>query len=189
MPDHPPTDAEVIEALRQYAELGSIPLREQSAQRPTFSSFNLTMTKTRIIPAASGWLDYLVLQLGTGQAASGFGAMVQYFVATGELAPAVSGLQYRFIHNGALMPSQEFALDPLVDPNINHAAAAPFPAQKRRFNLELYNRDRLVLQVNNTGGADARAFAGLFGYYYPNQSMPRESQESGGFKHVDSWHE
>jgi hypothetical protein len=183
-----PTKGQLVSALVMVAELGSIPIREQSNQRSTFASTNLTRTKTRTVPAGTAWTDYLLVQMGEADAPSGFAATIDYYVASGLVDPATSGLQYRFLKDGALMASQEFSMPAGVDMTVDHLALAPFPAQKRRLNIKLYNRERFVLQVRNTGVADTVAIAALMGYCYPNQSSPREAQENTGFDHSDNWH-
>lgn len=183
------TESQVIGALADFVRLGSVSIREQGVQRPTFASLNLTETRCRTIPAGSGWVDYITIQMNEGKAAAGYAAFIEFYIASGKTDPATSGLQYRFMLNGALLPSQEFLPPAGVDINVNHLSATPFPAQPRRIAMVVDNDSRLVLQVNNTGGAITTAYAGLFGWYFPNQSQPREAQESTGFGHSDSWHE
>lgn len=183
------SEQQVVDALADFVRLGSVSIREQGVQRPTFASVNLTETRCRTIQSASGWVDYITIQMGEGSAAQGFAAFIEFYTASGKTDPAVSGLQYRFVLDGALMASQEFARLGNVDTNVNHLSSTPFPAQPRRLNLYVNNGSRLVLQVNNTGGAATTAYAGLFGWYLPNTSMPREAQEGTGFGHSDSWHQ
>jgi len=183
------TEQQVVNALADFVRLGSVSIREQGVQRPTFGSVNLTETRCRSIPAASGWVDYITIKMGLGAAPQGFAAVIEFFTASGKTDPATSGLQYRFMLDGALMASQEFAIPAGVDLNVNHLSTTPFPAQPRRLNLFVNNESRLALQVNNTGGVATVAYAGLFGWYLPNQSMPRDAQESTGFDHSDSWHQ
>ncbi len=164
------TVPEAIDAAALVARNISIPLREPSYSRPPYWGLPLNESRTRPIPAASGWLDYIVLHLGKtpGQAPDGYSARVQYYIASGNESPITSGLLYRFVYNGQLLRSQEFDITNDIERHIDHLAAMPYPAQPRRIDLHLRNNSRLVLQVNNTGGSPTYAFASLMGYYYPN---------------------
>lgn len=175
------TVPEAISAAAIVARNISIPLREPSYSRPPYWALPLNITKTRPIPAASGWLEYLVIHLGvTGLAPDGYSARVQYYIASGSVDPTTSGLRYRFRYNGALLPAQEFDITDGIERHIDHLAAAPYPAMPRRFDLHMRNNSRLVLEVNNTGGASTFAFAALMGYYYPNLGdLDRGAQERG----------
>ncbi len=170
------------------AKMGSIPLREESANRPPFDAYTLTKTRTRIIPAGQDWIDYVVIQLGNEEAPNGYAARITGFVASGLEDPATSGLEYRFIFNNYQhMTPQEFILTNGVDLNVNHLAAQPFPSQPRKVTMQLQNDQRMVLQVRNTGGADTVALGALYGWYYPNLGdMPLDAQESTGFRQDDS---
>lgn len=183
------SEQQVVNALADFVRLGSVSIREQGVQRPTFASINLTETRCRTIPAASGWIDYITIQMGVDSAPAGYAAFIEFYIASGKTDPATSGLQYRFMLDGALMASQEFTRLAGVDSNVDHLSTTPFPAQPRRLNLYVNNNSLLRLQVNNTGVADTVAYAGLFGWYLPNESMPREAQEGTGFGHSDTWHQ
>ena len=171
---------EAIDAAKSVARNISIPLREPSYSRPPFWALPLNESKTRPIPAGSGWIDYIDLHLGMQLAPTGHSARVQWFIASGADSPITSGLLYRFKYNGALLASQEFDITNDIERHIDHLAAMPYLAQPRRLDLHLRNESRLVLQVNNTGGATTLAFASLMGYYYPNLGdLDRGSLERG----------
>jgi hypothetical protein len=180
--------AVVTGALTMVAQMGSIPLREEGIARPPFGAYTLTRTKTRIIPAGQAWIDYVVIQMGEGEAPSGYAARIAGFVASGLLDPATTGIEYRFlINNYQQMSPQEFVLAAGVDLNVDHLAAQPFPSQPRKVMMQLQNDQRLALQVRNTGGVDAVALGAIYGWYYPNLGdMPRDAQESTGFRQDDS---
>lgn len=178
----------VTDALLMVAQMGSIPLREESIGRPPFGAYTLAKTRTRIIPAGQPWTDYVTIQMGLEEAPSGYAAKVTGFVASGLIDPAITGLQYRLMFNNyAQMPAQEFGIPNGEDLNVEHLSATPFPSQPRRIHLQVQNDQRLVLQVRNTGIADATALGALYGWFYPNLGdMPRDAQESTGFRQDDS---
>ena len=181
------TVPEFARAAAAVAQLGSIPLREPSPQRPPFWAKPVIATKTRPIAAGTAWTDYLVLQGGRGFFPAGYGAVINRFVATGKDDPATSGLEYRFLVNGDLVREQEFDLTAGIDLNVDHAAAAPFPAQARRCYFLVVQYQMLQLQVRNTGVASTLAYAGLFGWYFPSSSGNiKEAFEAPGFAKDDS---
>lgn len=177
----------VVDALSMVAQMGSIPLREESASRPPFGAYTLTKTKTRTIPAGQPWTDYVEVQMGDRDAPEGYAAIINFYVASGLVDPAISGLQYRFLMNSMPLAAQEFMIPVGVDPNVNHLAVTPFPSQPRRVHFQVQNDQRFVLQVRNTGVATATALGGLFGWFYPNLGdLPRDAMESTGFRQDDS---
>jgi hypothetical protein len=156
--------------------------------RPPFWAYTFNETKTRPIPAGSGWLDYLVVQLGEspGTAPVGYSLVINQFIATGQVSPIVSGLRYRFLLKGTRLRSEEFDITNDIERHVDHGAARPWPAMQRRTFIQVGNQQLLVLQVNNTGGATTKAFASLAGWYYPNLGdMPRGSQEAGSQQDQD----
>jgi len=164
------TISEATDAAKITMRSMSVPMREPSYSRPPYWALPLNETRTRPIPALSGWLNYITIHMGQqpGLAPAGYSARVQYYIASGEVSPITSGLLYRFVYNGVLLRSEEFDITNDIERHIDHLAAMPFPAQPRRLDQHVRNDGRLVLQVNNTGGAIAMAFAALMGYYYPN---------------------
>lgn len=176
----------VLGAAAVVARLGSIPLREQSPGRPPFWAKPIVATKTRPIPAATAWFNYITLRGGFEFFPKGYSAVVNRFIATGKNA-AGTGLEYRFLLDDNLTPSQEFSLSPTVDYNVDRAAAAPFPSMVRRCFFNVAVNHVLALQVRNTGVATHIAYAGLFGWYYGAMGMQeREAFETSGFKLDDS---
>lgn len=163
------------------AKMGSIPFREPDYARPSYWAKNLSETRCRPIPSGAGWIDYITIQMGQGFAPQGYSCVVQYFIATGLLDPATSTLRYRFTQAGIPLPVQEFDINNNIELGVERASAIPWPAMVRRVYLEIQNDRQLVLQVMNTSGAPQLAFAGLFGYYFPNLGdLPRGSIESHG---------
>lgn len=182
-----PTLPELLHAAARVAQLGSIPLREPSPQRPPFWARPIVATKTRPIAAGAAWADYLVLRGGFDFFPSGYAASVTRFVATGKDNPATSGLEYRFLQSGDLVRSQEFDLTPGVDLNVDRDSTTPFPSQQRRCSFMITKGQVLQLQVRNTGGASTLAYAGLFGWYFPaSVGNLREAFEATGFAQDDS---
>lgn len=161
---------EAIEAAKIVMRTMSVPLREPSYARPPFWAYPLNENRTRPVPAGSGWLDYITLHLGQepGLAPNGYSARVQYYIASGDESPITSGLLYRFLYNGQLVPEQEFDITNDIERHVDHAAAIPYPAMTRRLDFHIRNNGRFVLQVNNTGPSTVIALAALCGYYYPN---------------------
>jgi hypothetical protein len=176
-----PSIPQVVAAAQMVAKMGSIPFREPEYARPSYASKNLSVTKTRPIPSAPGvWVDYITIQNGVGLSPQGYSAVIQYFTVTGENDPLTSTLRYRFKQSGSVLPTQEFDINNDIELGIDRAAALPWPAMVRRIYIELQNDRQLVLQVQNSSGVDQLAFAGLYGYYFPNLGdLPRGSLERG----------
>lgn len=177
------TVQQVVDGVALAAKNASLPLREPSYSRPPFWAKPLNETRTRPVAAGSGWLDYITLQLGQtpGLAPVGYSLVIDRYIATGEASPITSGLLYRFLVRGTHLREQEFDITNDIERHVDHAAAVPWPAMQRRIYIHVGNQQRLVLQVNNTGGASTKAYASISGYYYPNLGdLPRSSQESGG---------
>ncbi len=172
------------------AQMASIPLREQSTARPTFWSPPICQTKTRPIPAGTGWTDYLVLRSGVEFFPQGYGAEVNQFIATGKDDPATSMLQFRFVKEGfTIMPSQEFGLNATIDYGVDRSALnlSPWPAMVRRCVFTVMPQQSLVLQVKNADVAAHIAICGLFGWFFPTLSSgDRETLEASGFAQEDS---
>ncbi len=177
-----PTFDQVVRAAQMVAKMGSIPVREPEYARPSYWSKNLAETRTRPVPPTGGaWLDYITIQMGLGLAPQGYSAVVQYFITTGEDDPLTSGLRYRFTQAGIPLPVQEFDINNTIELGVDRFATLPWPAMVRRIYIEIQNDRQLVLQVQNNSGDDQLAFAGLFGYYFPNLGdLPRGAIERGG---------
>jgi hypothetical protein len=184
----PITVAEVIRASARMLKISSIPLREPSSARPTFWSQTICETRTRPVPPASGWLDYIVLQPGKGDAPAGYSGIINFMVTTAQTNMATNGLLYRFVLLGNLMPAQMFNLSPGFDLNVERVGTPnPFPAQPRRVFIIIDNNSRLVLQVNNTSGIPVNAYAALYGWWYPNLgTSERSAFEASGFIQTDA---
>ncbi len=183
------TVEQTIKAAAMAARIASLPLREPAYSRPPFWAKAFNETKTRPVVAGSGWLDYITIQLGQepGLAPVGYSLVVNQYIATGDVSPLVSGLVYRFIVRGMHLREQEFDITNTVERHVDHAAAKPWPAMQRRIYIHVGNQQRLVLQVNNQGGDETKAYASLAGYYYPNLlDLPRSSQETGSGGEEDS---
>ncbi len=179
----------LLQAMAIVARTGSIPLRESSSGRPPFWWKAITATKTRPIAAGTTWLDYIILRGGFEFFPKGYSATVNRFIATSKTDPATSLLQYRFLINGDIVPTQEFDLTAGIDFNVDRTATnlAPWPAMVRRCSFEIPTDNVLTLQVQNLGVATEIAIAGLFGWYYPSLGHPgREAFESTGMKQDDS---
>jgi hypothetical protein len=183
-----PTVEQLSDAMQNVLRVASLPIREPSPCRPTFWSIPITYTKTRPVPANSGWLDYLPMSPGQGMFPSGYNAAINFVIATSLTNMATNGLQYRFLLEGDLLPAQYFNLSPGFDLNVERVGAPnPFPAQTRRVNIVVPNTNHLSLQVNNTSGAPVLAYAGLFGWFYPNLgSSEKEAFNASGFVQDDA---
>jgi|GEM_PF-1777502 len=159
------------EALKQTAQLMSVPLRSPRWVKPTWWDHPLTVTRTRPIPAASGWLDLISITLGKSTfAPDGYSLRLAGYVATGKNDPLTTGMTYRFIKNGSLLNAQEFDITNTIERHVLRysGVAAPWPAFGRKMFLNVGNNGTLKLQVNNPSGASETAVAALYGYYYPN---------------------
>jgi hypothetical protein len=176
----------VVSAVQTLIKQSSIPLREPSTARPTFWSTCLAQTKTRPIPANSGWIDLNQLIPGVGTFPEHYAAIVNYFIATSQASMATSGLLYRFLLEGDLLPNVNLAAG--VDYNVERINTVnPFPAQPRKIFINVTSSQHLSLQVKNTSGTIQNAYTGLFGWFYPDLgSTGAEAYEGSGFQREDT---
>lgn len=186
------SEEDLVNALKQTASIMSVPTRPPSWVRPPWWAMPINVTRTRPIPAASGWVDYITVQLGqTDLAPVGYSIRLTGYVATGRNDPLTTGMTYRFLRNGTQLPTQEFDITNTVERHVmRYTETEPWPAFGRKMFFHVPNQSRLVLQVNNPSGAEEIAIAALYGYYYPNLGdVGRGGQEShvqGGWGHEDS---
>lgn len=165
------SSADLQAALAETARLLSFPTRQPRWVKPPFWAWPLNETRTRPIPAASGWVDYIDIELGKepGTAPEGFTLRLAAFIGTTENDPLTTGVTYRFKRNGALLPTQEFDITNTIERHLErYTNPEPYPAFARKMFLIVQNQGHLVLQVNNPSGSTQIAFAALYGYYYPN---------------------
>lgn len=176
-----PAAQQVIGAMATLAQMGSIPLREPVYNRPTFWSYPLNEMRARIVPPTTAFVDFIVIQMGRGRAPVGYSAKFQYWVMTGLNDPATSGITFRFLVNGSPFDPATFGITSNIDQCVERVNAPnPWPAQPQRFNMLITNDRQIRLQVRNTSGINQRAFAALYGYYYPNLGdLTRGSLERG----------
>lgn len=184
----PITVAEVIRATARMSRISSIPMREPSSARPTFWSQSICSTKTRPVPAMSGWLDYIVLQPGKGNAPAGYSGIINFMVATAQNNMATNGLLYRFLLLGSPLNPSMFNMQPGFDQYVERVGTPnPFPAQPRKVNIIIDNNSQLRMQVNNTSGVVVNAYAALYGWWYPNLgTSERSAFEASGFIQTDA---
>jgi len=185
-----PSENTIIEGALRAARIVSIPVRRPDWVDPSFWAYPLNQTKTRPVPAASSWLDYLTVRPSRagGLAPEGYSAVIKGFVATSEADPAVSGIRYRFMLGGRLLPAQEFGITDAIDRHVQRNDTYPWPAFHRRTFIQVSNNQLLTLQVRNTSGAEAVAIAGLYGWFYPNLgTLGKGGQEDGndGFQGLE----
>jgi hypothetical protein len=182
MPDAPITAADVVESARQVARVASIPVRENSVGRPSFRSKPISHnTKCRPIPANSPFIDYVFIQGGRGSFPAKYSAVIQYVIATGKNDMATSGLSYRWMLEGDLLPLQYIAYPAGIDQFVDRTLANPWPSQARRVHIIVTNGQSLSLQVQNTSGSIQLAYAGFFGFYYQNLgSLDKDAFSSSG---------
>ncbi len=159
---------QILRAAAIVARTGSIPFREPSSARPPFWAQPINTTKTRPIPAHTDWFDYVALSGGAEFFPEGYSAMVSHFIGTSKNDMVTSGIEYRFMLNGAFLPSQEIGLTAGVELGVDRLSTTPWPAMHRKISITVTNMSYLALQVRNTSGATQIAIAGLFGWYYPN---------------------
>jgi hypothetical protein len=184
MSDPAITFRSVVHAAETAAKIASIPIRNPAWQDPTFWSYPLNETRTRPVPANSGWLNYIVidLRLQQGFAPEDYTIRLKGFVATGQVDPATSGLEYRFVRGGQMLPTQEFDITDNIERHLERSFPFPYPCFHRRLMLLVTNDSQIVLQVRNASGTPRLAFASLYGYYYPNLGgAGRGTQESPEF--------
>lgn len=188
MPDFTPAEDTMVAAVITAAKQASIPIRNPAWIDPSWWSYPLNVTRTRPIPANSGWIDYIDLNttIGGGLSPSDYAIRLKGYVASGQYAPTVSGLLYRFRRNGGFPPDQEFDITDSIERHLErnnpNQFPHPFPCFHRRIVMVLNNNSRLTLQVNNTSGTARLAFASLFGYYYPNLlGLSKGGQEAPPF--------
>lgn len=177
-----PTFDAMAEALAETAKSASVPLRPPLWVKPSWWALPLLATKTRPIPAASGWIDYITITPETGFAPSGYSMRIVGFVATGENDPLVTGMTYRFVRGASRLPVQEFDITNTIERHVERysGVAAPWPAWGRKMFLNVINGQRLVLQVNNPDAAPQLAIAAIYGYFYPNlRDLGKGSLETG----------
>lgn len=179
---------EVISAAKRMAQQTSIPLREPATARPTFWSPCLAQTRTRPIPANSGWLNINTLVPGVGIFPSNYSCVVNQYIATSQAAMSASGLLYRFLVEGDMMPSQYFQIAAGVDYNVERVGTTnPFPSQPRKIFITLSNNQHLALQVNNTSGSIQQSYSALFGWFFPNLGGENKTSfEGSGFNQTDT---
>lgn len=179
---------EVIAASKRLVQQTSIPLREPSTGRPTFWSNCLAQTRTRPIPANSGWIDINQIRPGVGIFPENYSCIVNMFIATSQASMVTSGLLYQFLLEGDLMPSQYFAIAPGVDYNVERInEATPFPSQPRKIFISVGNNQHLSLQVMNTSSSIQNSYSALFGWFYPNLGNENKTSfEGSGFDQTDT---
>lgn len=184
------TSEELQQALADVARLMSIPTRSPRWVKQPWWAWPLNVTRTRPIPAGSGWIDYIRIQLGqTDLAPTGYSLRLAAFTGTGENDPLVTGMTYRFIRNGQRLPAQEFDITNTIEKHLERYSGVtfPFPTWARKMFLIVPNDGLLQLQVNNPSGAEELAFASLYGYYYPNLGdQGKGSLEATAVGHIDS---
>lgn len=177
------TSDDLMHALADTARMMSIPIRSPQWVKPTWWDYPLNLNKTRPVPANSGWLDYLVIQLGVSDfAPSGYSLRLMAYVATTKTNPLVNGVTYRFLRNGQQLPTQEFDITNTIERHILRYSGVPdpWPAYGRKMFLHVPNYGRLVLQVNNPSNTAQLCPVALYGYYWPNLGdLPRGSLETG----------
>lgn len=176
--------ADIVRGAAIVAEKLSIPFRQPKWQEPTFDSQPLLVTRTRPVPNDGVWYDFLTLsQPDPPEWPKNYGARLQRWVATGLTNMATSGLEYRWVRNGALMPVQDFNAEGTLELAVDRFAALPWPANWRQIDMILLDTDSLVIQVRNAGGGVLLALAGIQGFYFPDLgSQGRARMESGGIK-------
>ena len=192
MSDLTPAEDQMVAAVVVAARKSSIPIRNPAYIDPSWWSYPLNVTKTRPIPANSGWLNYLDINtnVGGGLVPTGHVIRLKGYVASGQYDPVVSGLRYRFLESGRHMPDQEFDITDSIERHLErnnpNQFPHPFPCFHRRIVITLNNDSRLTLQVNNTSGTVRLAFASLYGYYYPNLlGLSKGGQEAPPFTDED----
>jgi len=178
------TSEDLQQALADTAKMMSIPLRSPQWVKPTWWDYPLNETRTRPVPAQSGWLDYIVIQLGVtpGFAPLGYSLRLMAFVGTTRTDPLVNGVTYRFLRNGQQLASQEFDITNTIEKHILRYSGVPdpWPAYGRKMFLHVSNQGRLVLQVNNPSMSEQLCPVALYGFYWPNLGdLPRGSLETG----------
>lgn len=177
-----PTFDDMAQALAETARSMSVPLRPPLWVKPSWWSLPLLATKTRPVPAASGWIDYITIQPNVGLAPQGYSMRLIGYVATGENDPLVTGMTYRFVRGAQRLPVQEFNITDTIERHVERYSGVPnpWPAWGRRIFLHAINDQRIVLQVNNPDAAPQIAIAALYGYFYPNlRDVGRGSLETG----------
>jgi hypothetical protein len=176
------TRDDLLQSLADVARIMSIPKRDPRWVKPTFWDYPLNETRTRPVPANSGWLDYITIHLGVqpGFAPEGYSLRLMAFVGTTLTDPLTNGVTYRFLKNGFPLPAQEIDITNNIEKGILRYSGvpAPWPAYGRKIFLTVQNQGRLVLQVNNPSGDAVLCPAALFGYYFPNLGdLPKGSLE------------
>jgi hypothetical protein len=176
------TEQDVLDALERIKDVGSIPLRENSWNEYPFWADPINLTKARPVPANSGWLNYIVLPRR-----SQYIGIVRQFVGTSQNAPDVSGVEYRFIKRGVLLPINEYNITNDVEKHLDRNQSNPFPTHPRHTFIRVEDDEDLILQVRNTSGSVQLAFAALYGWYYDDLRSPDERSPTEGITDVSSF--
>ena len=171
-----------MDALSQVAKVAALPLREPSSARPTYWSKPLLYSKCRPVPVGNVWLDYLVIDPGKGFAPARHMAIIDRWVATSQLNPLATGIQYRMMVDEALLAPNLFSLPPGIERNVDRGSFTPWPVQPQKIFIALQNNQRFRLQVKHTSHAPVVAIASVTGWFMPNLSNDnREAFETSGF--------
>lgn len=173
------TEKDVLTAMKRVTESGSIPLRENSWNEHPFWADPINLMKARPVPANSGWLSYIVLPRR-----SGYIGIIREFVGTSQFMPSVSGIEYRFLRRGVLLPPSEYNITNDIERNLERSETHPYPTTPRRTFIRVEDSEDLILQVRNSSGSIQVAFAALYGWYYDDLRNPDEISSTEGITDV-----
>ena len=168
-------------ALKRIKDVGSIPLRENSWNEYPFWADPINLTKARPVVANSAWLNYIVLPRR-----SSYIGIVRNFVGTSQFQPSVSGVEFRFVKRGVIMPPSEYDITNDVEKNLDRNDTYPFPTHPRKTFIRVEDDEDLILQVRNTSGNTQVAFGALYGWYYDDLGGASGRRASEGITDVSS---
>lgn len=171
------TREQVYEAMQRVIDSVSVPVREPSYNDPSFWSEALTITRTRIIPGRSGWLDYL-----TVTPKEGYPRVIKSYVATPyeQTAGLPSLMEFRWVRRQTIEDTTQIILDPGVERHVDRYESEPWPAFFRKVRFYADDTSRFALQVRNRSRRAERAIAAVTGWYYPELQSPGEITSQQG---------
>lgn len=161
------------EAFRNFVDAlprSTLPWRQPSFNQPTFWSEPLVLSYIRPIGGSSGWVDAIDLR---GNLA--YTARVSGYVATTFGDAALSGVEFRFLYNNALVSTVSLAQD------IEYSKLGPssYPTIPRETFFVVRFNQRLQLQVRNNNAAPRYVIAALYGWSF-DDSNPGEINRREG---------
>ena len=157
-------EAALGEALRN----SNVPGRRPSNEMPPF--WGRPVTETSILPLAAGaWTDMLEVR---GQ--QGFLKRLTAYVATTFGDQSISGVEFRFVLNGA------FPVNMALADNVDHNKITPstFPVVWQKTFFYLGEFDRLLIQARNTGVFQQLVCSGLVGWLFENSATPDKNRQA-----------